>query len=52
MSQVQLPSDTLGLHAGHILQSAHSDEDNVVLLQVVTLAWYVGGQLSSIGKSH
>ena len=52
MSQVQLSSDTLGLDAGDVLQSAHSDEDNIVLLQVVALAWHIGSQLSPIGKSH
>ena len=52
MSEVQLSPYTLGLDSRDVLQPAHPDEDDVVLLQVVTLAWDVGRQLSPVRKSH
>ena len=44
--------DTLGLHSGHVLESAGSDEHHVVLLEVVTLARHIRGQLPTRGQPH
>jgi len=52
MGQIMFSSDAPGLHPGHVLESAGPDEHHVVLLEVVTLARYVGGQLPPRGEAH
>ena len=52
MRQVVFASDTASLDAGNILESARSDQDNIVLLQVVTFSWHIGCQLLARGYPH
>ena len=45
MRQIMFAADTASLDTWNILESARSDEDNIVLLQIVTLAWHIRCQL-------
>ena len=45
MRQIMFAADTASLDSRNILESARSDEDNIVLLQIVTLAWHIRCQL-------
>lgn len=52
MRQVVDPTHRLQLHAGHILQPSHAAQYNVVLLEIVTNAGYVGHHLLAGGEAH
>ena len=52
MRQVVFPPDAPRLDSGDVLESAGSDEDHVVLLEVVALARDIRGQLPPGGQTH
>src|SRR3954454_12694779 len=49
---VERAANDLVAHARKILDAAAANEDDRVLLQVVALAWDVGGDLHAVGQTH
>src|SRR5215470_4862202 len=50
--RVERAADDVVAHTGQILHAAAADEHDRVLLQIVSDAWDVGGDLDAVGEAH